>query len=60
MKKKNILILISAVAFVVAAVTVVIVFRKQIADFLMSARARLQKPAQPDFTAEERESFADI
>lgn len=63
MSKKKIAVLISAVVFIAAAVTAVIVFRSQIAAFLGRARAKLQKSAaapEPLFTDEEREAFADI
>ncbi len=64
MNRKKIAVLISAVLAVAAAVTAVIVFRRQIAAFLQGLEARLQSSRRsapaPDFTDEERESFADI
>lgn len=67
MSKKSIIILISCVAAIAAAVTAVIVFHKEILDFIDAVKAKLQKPTPepeedtgPDFTPEEREAFADI
>ena len=58
MSKKNMIILISAIVFVVAAVTAVVVFREQIAEFIDSLKNKASKNAA--FTPEEIEAFADI
>ena len=58
MSKKNIIILISAIVFVLAAVTAVVVFRKQIGDFFDSLKYKTSKNTA--FTPEEIEAFADI
>ena len=47
MSKKTVIILISCVAAVAAAVTAVVVFHKQLLDLIASVRSKLQKPA-PD------------
>ncbi len=65
MSKKQIAVLISAVAAVAAAVTAIVLFHEQIAAFFVTLSAKLKKaqtPAapEPDFTDEERECFADI
>ncbi len=65
MSKKKLVTLISVIVAVAAAVTAIVVFHKQIAAFFGSVSARLKKTEsarepQPDFTDEERESFADI
>ena len=58
MSKKNIMILISAIVFVAAAVTAVVIFREQIAEFMDSLKNKASKQAA--FTPEEIEAFADI
>ncbi len=65
MSRKRIAILISVIAAVAAAVTAVIVFRRQIAAFIELLEEKFRNPSgksvpRENFTDEERESFADI
>lgn len=68
MNKRKLFILLSAVAAVAAAVTAIVIFHAEIAQFLASVKAKLQKPAcepepaepGPEFTPEEKAAFADI
>lgn len=65
MSRKRIAILISVIAAVAAAVTAVIVFRRQIAAFIEFLEEKFRNPSgksvpRENFTDEERESFADI
>ena len=59
MNKKQLAAIISAALAVAAAVAAIIVFRAQIASFFEGLRAK-RTQAQPSFTPEEREAFADI
>ena len=54
MSKKKTAVLISTVVLIVAAVTAIIVFRRQIEEFLGSHKK------SGEFTPEEKEVFADI
>lgn len=58
MSKKNIIILISAIVFAAAAVTAIVVFRQQIAEFFESLKNKASRNST--FTPEEIEAFADI
>ena len=57
--KKNIIAIISAVVLVIAAVVAIIVFRKEIGDFLAGLKNKLPC-GKKQFTSEEIEDFADI
>ncbi len=63
MSKKKIIVLISIILSVLAVVAAVFIFRRQIADVITSLSAKRERSGgktRSDFTAEERESFADI
>jgi hypothetical protein len=57
--KKNIIWIVAAVVAVAAAVTAIIVFHRQIADFFSKVKSKLSGNEQ-QFTSEEFEDFADI
>ncbi len=59
MKKKNLISIIAIAAALIAVVTAVIVFRKQIGDMFSRLKEKIH-PEEPDFTPEEFEDFADI
>ena len=58
--KKSIAVLLSVIATVAAAVTAVIVFRKQIEELMRSLGKKKDQAPAPEFTPEEVEVFADI
>lgn len=58
MSRKSLAAVISVIAFVVACVTALLIFRDKIEEFLKAARDA-SAPA-PEFTPEEFEVFADI
>lgn len=60
MSKKSIAVLLSVIATVAAAVTAVIVFRKQIEELMRSLGKKKDQVPAPEFTPEEVEVFADI
>ena len=70
MSKKKLVILLSAVAAIAAAVTAIVIFHSEIAQFIASVKAKLHRPAPegeaepaepgPEFTPEEKAAFADI
>ncbi len=57
--RKTIIWIVSAAAFVATAVSLAIVFRKQICEFCGNIKTKLFG-SKPNFTPEEVEDFADI
>ena len=61
MKKSTIWKIIAIVAAVAALTTVIIIYRKQIREFISSLTAKVKDAVEkPRFTAEEYDDFADI